>query len=301
MKLIQWTLFIDMLGYREINGSINNEEKAKDFIKFMDTNKSIFEFTDSEKIKRTYKNKNFDLYNYYDIQKAFVSDSLIITYYPKEVDEPENQELINMHSANSLFIILMRLQTFIFNCFSEKSIFLRGGISNKYCYIKDSFAVGDGLIEAYVAESKHAIYPRIILSPEVSKNKELLQKIDYLSEKLYSGRSIIKKDHGEFYFLDYLGHALSVVDVSIPMIAAAASENPMRHAISIKSVHDYVSQHSSSIARKLDNLKQKRASLQQGSDEEKKVASVIEKFVWLKNYHNEKVNGTASFSKYVVH
>lgn len=62
MQLTQWTLFIDMLGYREINGSINSEEKAKEFIEFMETNKKIFEYSDSDEIRERYKKIRHSIY-----------------------------------------------------------------------------------------------------------------------------------------------------------------------------------------------------------------------------------------------
>ncbi|WP_158527192.1 hypothetical protein [Pelagibaculum spongiae] len=51
MKLVQWTLFIDMLGYRDINGAINSEAKAKEFIAFMEENKAGLDFTNRSEVK----------------------------------------------------------------------------------------------------------------------------------------------------------------------------------------------------------------------------------------------------------
>lgn len=301
MKLTQWTLFIDMLGYRDINGSINSEDKAKEFITFMDVNRNIFELNDTEEKREMYaKDEFFDLYKYYDIQSAFVSDSLIFTYHPKEVDENLPAGVPCLHSANALFIIAMRLQTFIFNCFVEKGLFLRGGISNKYCYIKDSFAVGEGLIEAYLAESKYAKNPRIILHPEVEGNIELMEKIHYLAKMMYGGHSIIQKDEDGLYFLDHLGYAISTTDIKIPMIAGAAQRNPARHILTCKSVGDYTRRHAEAIAGKLTELNERLSKLPPESDDANGVASVIKKFIWLKNYHNSKIENHDFLSKYKV-
>ncbi|WP_156309037.1 hypothetical protein [Sphingobacterium endophyticum] len=43
MKLIQWTLFIDMLVYGEINGMIESDKHADEFISFMSKNADIFD------------------------------------------------------------------------------------------------------------------------------------------------------------------------------------------------------------------------------------------------------------------
>lgn len=290
-----------MLGYREINGSINSEEKAKEFIAFMEVNRKIFEFTDSEEKKEKYaKDEFFNLYKYYDIQSAFVSDSLIITYHPKEVDEVLPAGVPSMHSANALFIIAMRLQTFIFNCFLEKGMFLRGGISNKYCYIKDNFAVGEGLIEAYLGESKYAKNPRIVLHPAVETNFELMEKIDFISKAMYGGRSIIQKDADDLYFLDHLGYAISVTDMDIPMISASAKRDPSRYALTCKSVVDYTRRHAEAISRKFSELNEKLSHLAPESEEAKVIESVINKFIWLKNYHNSKIDKHEFLSKYQI-
>lgn len=128
MKLTQWTLFIDMLGYRDINGAIDSDDKAEEFVSFMQANREIFSATDSQSVRDQYaKNNGFDLYKYYEISSCFVSDSLIITYKPKEVDDLDNEDLAFMHSANALFIIAMRLQAFTFHCYSEKGCFFEAG------------------------------------------------------------------------------------------------------------------------------------------------------------------------------
>ncbi|TOK53284.1 hypothetical protein, partial [Vibrio parahaemolyticus] len=77
MKLLQWTLFIDMLGYRDINGSINSEEAAKEFVSFMEENKALFDFQNHDYFVERYKSySQFNLYEFYEVKHAFVSDSL---------------------------------------------------------------------------------------------------------------------------------------------------------------------------------------------------------------------------------
>lgn len=300
MKLTQWTLFIDMLGYRDINGAIDSDEKSEEFMSFMQANKEIFSATDSQEVRERYaKNNEFDLYKYYDLSSCFVSDSLIITYKPKEVGDLNSEDLAFMHSANALFIIAMRLQAFTFHCYSEKNIFLRGGISNKYCRIKDNFAVGEGLIQAYLAESKIAIHPRIILHPEVQDNEKLMQKIDFLAKAMYNGRSILKKDDEDgVYFVDHLGYAISVIDISIPMIKMSALMNPVQYMLSRTSVIQYISRHAESVEDKIHELEEKAKTLVGNSRELEKLQSVLDKFVWLKKYHNRSVDGYEFLAKY---
>jgi hypothetical protein len=194
MKLERWTLFIDMLGYGNINGTIKNEQEAAEFIAFMKSNVAFFEEQDREDMKKMYAGEAFDLYKYYEIKVLFVSDSLMISYTPKEVDEEIKEQSRLLHSANALFIILQRLQIYIYNCMNEKKILVRGGISNKFTLIDSQFAVGEGIIEAYQLESKKATYPRIILSEDIINNEGLMKCVNLISKAMYRIESIIEKD-----------------------------------------------------------------------------------------------------------
>ncbi|MCJ1819612.1 hypothetical protein [Klebsiella quasipneumoniae] len=300
MKLLQWTLFIDMLGYREINGSINTEDAAQDFVNFMEMNKGIFDIQNNKIIEDSYKySEQFDLYQFYDIKYAFVSDSFILTFYPLEVDDLTNHDKMYMHSANALFIITMRLQTFIFNCFSEKGVFLRGGISNKYCYIKDSFAVGEGLIEAYKIESTIAIYPRIAFSEDIIANIKLMDKIKFLSNEMYNGNQLVSVDSNDgVYFLDYIGFQLATVDTGSKRVQNMILNNRKWFDEHLKVVEDYVKKHSSEIELKLKELKYKRSTIP-GADKHG-IDRIIEKFEWLRSYHNSKVCKNSLLSHLVV-
>ncbi len=299
VKLIQWTLFIDMLGYRDINGAINSEAKAKEFISFMEDNKVGLDFSNRPEVKEKYKRDlSFNLYMYYDVQHAFISDSLIITFTPKEVKTLENNNLKYMHSANALFIILMRLQAIIFNCFSQKGIFLRGGISTKFCYIKDHFAVGEGLIKAYKAESSLAIHPRIVFSPEVLEDKKLKDSITKLSDIMYGGHNIIKLDNDGVYYLDYLGYNLSQVDLSVKMISDLAKINPPMYLYNLEQSKLFFQRHSEAIEGKLTELESRKVGL--NASQIQKLQKVIDKFIWLKNYHNSTLLNHEKFAEYIV-
>lgn len=299
MKLIQWTLFIDMLGYRDMNGEINNEEQAREFIDFMEENKKIFDSQNSKEIKARYeKDVQFNLYDFYKIKYAFVSDSLIVTYYPKESPGLTNKDKMYMHSANALFIILIRIQTFIFNCFSQKGIFLRGGISNGYCYIKDGFVVGDGLIEAYKVESEIAKNPRIALSSNVTKNRKLMNNINKISAMMYGGNSIIRTDEDEVGYLDYLVYNLSSIDPKIPMVLNFAKNNQKEYLSQVSSVRVFLEKHSAGIKFKLTEL-HARLNAAQSEQDTSGIEKVISKFEWLMRYHNSSLENT-SFKEYIV-
>ncbi|UQV45016.1 hypothetical protein KIV45_25350 [Janthinobacterium lividum] len=290
MKLIQWTLFIDMLGYRDINGSIDSDDAAHDFVNFMESNQKLQELTDAPNVKEMYKkDESFDLYAHYEISNCFISDSLIITYKPLDTAEADHAEKRLMHSANALFIITMRLQAFIFKCYHERGLFLRGGVSTKYCYVKDRFAVGEGLIEAYLAESSIAKNPRIVLHPEVEKNVALIEKINFLSDKMYAGRGILQRDTDGRLFIDHIGYAISTVNTKIPMIKDAALRNPGKHLINLGFVQTQVNSHAEQIEKKLLELKTRIEVAGDDKTTCNALEAVIKKFVWLKQYHNAKI------------
>lgn len=291
MKLIQWTLFIDMLGYRDINGGIDSDDAANEFITFMEENQTLLEFTDAPHVVERYKNDNsFNLYEYYDISNCFVSDSLIITYKPKQTSRPDNPILRHMHSANALFIIAIRLQAFIFKCFDEKGLFLRGGISNKYCYVRDRFAVGEGLIEAYEAESLIAKFPRIVIHPLIEENKELLGMINYLSKVMYFGRGVLQRDASDGnLFIDHIGYSIATVDLRIPMIRLFEKSNPKQYAENLHSTQVQIQRHAEQIEKKLSELRLRINAVGEDETRRSQLESVIVKFEWLKQYHNSKV------------
>lgn len=66
---------------------------------------------------------------------------------------------------------------------------IRGGISKGSLYIDDLMVWGAGLVKAYLLESKQAIYPRIILDPDLlgeisERTKEYLIVLDF-DDKYY--------------------------------------------------------------------------------------------------------------------
>lgn len=291
MRLIQWTLFIDMLGYRDINGSIDSDEAARDFVSFMEGNQALFALTDAPHVKERYKKDDtFDLYKYYEISNSFISDSLIITYKPIDNSEPDHPEKQLMHSANALFIIALRLQAFIFKCYSEKGLFLRGGVSNKYCFVKDRFAVGEGLIEAYLAESSIAKNPRIVIHPSIEENTDLIKMINFLGDKMYAGRGILQRDIDNRLFIDHIGYAIATVNTRVPMVKLAAQQFPDRHRISLASVQTQIRVHAEQIEKKLLELNDRIKIVGEDESARKGLESVIKKFEWLKQYHNSHMN-----------
>lgn len=275
MKLEQWVLFIDMLGYGEINGQIADDEKGNAFLDFMKSNEKIFSHQDREEIREGYETQPFDLYKYYEIQTTFVSDSLIINYKPKEIEEELHERVRMMHSANTLFIIMNRLQTYIYNCLKEHNILVRGGISNKYCLIRDNYAVGEGLLDAYINESKRAIYPRIVLSENITNKIEFINSFNFISKNIYGKETFLKEDGDGIYYLDYLKYNIRMVYTSM-----------LGNVEALRTLTSYLTIHQQTIITKLKEIDNK-IEREDNSDKLIKLEKIKDKIVWIKNYHNE--------------
>ena len=278
MKLEQWVLFIDMLGYQDINGAISDDKKANDFISFMKENENLFSNQDSQENQNMYKNSTFDLYAFYDIQRAFVSDSLIINFKPKEIEDKSINETKRVyHSANTLIIILNRLQSFIFNCAKSKNILLRGGVSNKYCHIHNNFAVGKGLIDAYNYESKFANYPRIALSKNISDNVQLIESMNTIVKFIYNKDTFLKVDNDNIYYLDF-------IKFNIALSEKANTVFPLGK----KSLDIVLTGYKNCLENKLSEMMERLCNATTEEDK-KRVIKVKSKIDWAVSYYNESV------------
>ncbi|WP_417333748.1 hypothetical protein [Halarcobacter sp.] len=212
-KLMQWTYFLDILGYGEEQKNIDNQEKADAFINFMKGSKYLIEGQE-QLDKFFYKDKEHNIYDYYDVKTVFISDSFVLTAIPKEnlFDEEDYyyfSTFIIMELTFKIFILLEYI-------LKEKGLFLRGGISKKFTDIdiENSLAVGKGLIEAYSLESKFANVPRILLSKDILNDFKIMEFFLNHSKNYSENFSIFKKDKDNFYYLDYLGYMLSFLNKS---------------------------------------------------------------------------------------
>jgi len=300
MKLIQWTFFLDMLGYGNKNSLIKNREDAQKFIDFMKGNQKILDsHNDNKALKKQYKTQWFDLYKYYEVKFTFISDSLVFTMLPKEVDENLNEDVYYSHSANVLFIISMRIFTVILYVLEKEKIFIRGGISNKFCDISEQFAVGEGLIEAYNLESEFAIYPRILLSKEISSNYKIMNSLKVIAKKMYNGNYLIKKDTDDYFYLDYLTFKLSQSDINSQSIQFALTKQTISSielnqqkliTIQIINIHKEI------IENNINEMNQKITNSNNSKDLQK-YNRILQKYIWLKKYHNRVIS---NFPKYSI-
>jgi hypothetical protein len=99
-----------------------------------------------------------------EIEVSVFSDSIVISA------TPENQYSV-IWSALGLQSRLLSL-----------GILCRGGIAKGFTYHKDDMLYGEGMLQAYHLESKTAIYPRIVISPDILPDVSPYEKAAFLSQ-----------------------------------------------------------------------------------------------------------------------
>lgn len=77
----------------------------------------------------------------------------------------------------------------------ESPIFLRGAIAKGDFFLNNNVIFGKGLVDAYVAQENYAVYPRIIISPEIVEN--MIVSV----ESNYKGLPV---DKDGYYYIDTL-------------------------------------------------------------------------------------------------
>lgn len=140
----------------------------------------------------------------------------------------------------------------------DYGILIRGGICYDDIHIYDDKVFGPGLIKAYELESKFAIYPRIILDPEVIQEfnnylQEFLEKHKFEDSNAEIIKNLLKQGDDGMWFLNYA-----------EAIDGEFDENEM-YPIFLKRHHDIIVE--------------KSANFQA-------LNSAHSKYIWLANYHN---------------
>lgn len=79
-------------------------------------------------------------------------------------------------------------------------ILLRGAIAVGKFFLKDNLVFGKGLVDAYWAQEKYAVYPRIIISGDVAIGRRMSVDTD----------NDLPKDSDGYYYIDSLARYLGV-------------------------------------------------------------------------------------------
>lgn len=286
MKAVQWTVFIDMLGFKKLNSSVTTDEQAQDLIEFMTTNRDIL-LGHEQALSEGYKETGgFNPYDWYDVKSAFISDSIVVTFKPKEVPEEKNASKVLMHSANALMLLTFRLDLMMHRCLLSKQITFRGGISTEYCDMSDSFAVGAGLSAANEAEGK-AKYARLALADDVVRNVPLMKQIRRLFTIMYGDSEFLVEDKGVTY-VNALDLLLAGADPRSPSVRHAMVGPSGRAAVidTRKQCEEYLTAQKTLVIESIQEFW--GAYRENYSDNVLRGVNrgVLKKYFWLRKYHN---------------
>lgn len=286
MKAVQWTVFIDMLGFKKLNSSVTTDEQAQELIKFMTTNRDVLVQIEANTLQYYNQNKVFNLYDWYELKSAYISDSIVVTFKPKEVDWEKNADKALMHSANALMLIVMRLGALMHKCLLEKEITFRGGISTEYCDISESFAVGAGLSSANEAEGK-AIYARLALADDVVRNTKLMKQIRELFKRMYGDSEFLVKEGGVTY-VNALDIMLAAADMSCPSVAMAIRNPQGRRAVigARKQAEVFLEAQKALVVKSIREFYAAYRNEYADVGSRKSYRRVLKKYFWLRHYHN---------------
>lgn len=124
-----------------------------------------------------------------DVRTTQFSDSIVISFPWIEED----------NSIIAAFLWIKYLQVFLV---MEHDVLLRGGITIGDIIHNEKMIVGPAMINAYILESKYALYPRVIIDSHVvplfEKTFERCRKNIH-----FNATTLINKDDDDNYYIDY--------------------------------------------------------------------------------------------------
>jgi len=178
----RYTAYLDILGFKDlVDKSESNPDILKKIIK---ASALVNAFKDSVFLDQ--RDINLKAMQVSSFQMTAFSDSILISTL-------ENAVGISM---------IMTLVPFMCLALLDEGIFVRGGISKGNLLHDDRMAIGKGLINAYEIESKHAIYPRVIIDPIVISDLKLIESRE-------NQKSILRKqDFDGLWYVDFFEEKL---------------------------------------------------------------------------------------------
>lgn len=232
-----YCVYFDILGFSDEIQNIKTN--GLDFFnKYLNVlNKIIEHITEHNNFGDDNKNKRFEL-------KIF-TDNFVIGFPIRDDGETEFGEIFDLLS-------------YIQFEFIKNDIFIKGAISYSNLYMDNNIVIGQALIDAYQLEEKFSVYPRIILSKEVSD--KVNNYIDYYADKKWcteNKRYLIDTDG--FYFINYLNY--------LKEYYIDSDDNEM-----YSEIEKELKMHKNTIIKQLELYQMNNR--------------VFEKYIWIANYHN---------------
>lgn len=155
--------FIDILGFKEIvrqseqdTSRIELVHSVLEYLKKLETSDNwTLRFLEIEEDAQKRGVENFDVKN--KINTTAFSDSIVVSVKVDDnVNEMASTLIVNLAYVGSLLL--------------EKGILFRGGITiGNIIHKHNGIVFGQGLIDAYMLETKNAKYPRLVLSDKLIK------------------------------------------------------------------------------------------------------------------------------------
>ena len=185
------TVFLDILGFKEIiNGTY--DDKGNDIE--VNINQIAYIHDIIRKLLDADNPSEFSISK----QITIFSDCIVISFKEEEQSE--------------IFYTLSDIQDLIINLVFE-GIICRGAISFGKLIHTDKTIFGPALNEAYLTESKAALYPRVILNKsifEIAQNNHASHNSS--KDEIESICNIVSIDTDDMYYIDYYAKARSELD-----------------------------------------------------------------------------------------
>ncbi len=173
-------LFIDILGFKELIDSTVDKDgnaipkKVKEVASLLKLPDEIFR-------------------DHPEIQKSKIitrfSDCIVVSF--------------KYHEESEVFYTLLDIVHLHMNFISRGAIFRGALVKGQICHTED-LIFGPGLVEAYLRESRAAVYPRVILDEEIIKIGAKFAVDGHTSEREREHiEALVNKDTDGFYYVDY--------------------------------------------------------------------------------------------------
>lgn len=203
---------LDYLYYGEEKHH-RNDDGAKEYVGYTD---SFVAFIDILGFKNYILNNNFtfakDLFN--DIRNF--ANQLLKSHNDVFTKEMLSTVTLNIISDSivisvpkttkySLEMLLLAINTIVFNVLREYGLICRGGIAEGYFHSDNEIAFGPALVAAYNLENSVAVYPRIVFTREVYDSYYKICDKDDI--KNLSDIMVLDADE-ELFIADYIGFAI---------------------------------------------------------------------------------------------
>lgn len=173
-------LFIDLLGFKNaVNDSVYSEEL---FAKVMRAVNSLYK-AKSDNYNGPMKGGEIG------VEISTFSDSLVIS---KDLFEPGS------------FYYLLNMAYFAITEIIASGFVARGAITVGKLYHDEKVLFGPAINDAYMLESKCAIYPRVIVQKEIVEKMLLQNHFNEIEEERRWYNQLLKEDEDGLLFIDFL-------------------------------------------------------------------------------------------------